>query len=545
MDQGHATQSLTTTWGLLAASMVSTEAMQRHWAALAWKLTMLRCHDGGFCQNPYTLEYQGGEGLLPNYLRSGAYLVILNSTKRNLAITGAPQWRAKQLVDVPPVCHQDAVALGYYQRNWGVADAVLGTKAPQRLREGLAKLQAMGKGNNTHGELYDFLKAEAAPTAREILRLKDIPSPEQQYLAEMVLGVDLRVTAELALADGKEKSDVGRWEVSLDVQHPLAGYFSGAAPDEREAWRKNPPLPLKGQVTIDSNPPIQFAIQPDCGNHDWQTNHLSESLEGPAQGPLHWVAHINYQVGDMIFQYTRPIVAGGDEPGNGEKGRKVLNDRIVGVRGQLQRDLNGWNGSFYLPGGQYISAATQGLAAQVAYGNRLKWIAAEDGVVPAGTECEFGFTSGWQPVEARIAAIRVVGRLPVLRLSQLTVQGAPVDRDPLQDFDHRTGVKVAWPVEEQVPLEIEAELPAEATVRGIDLRLSDQSRQRRVTVETQVDGRWKIVFQGQPDRQLSAFPPTRTRRVRVRLVQLDPRAKKGTELQEFHLIRPGDSPSQP
>ena len=539
MDQGHACQSLSTTWGLLAAGAVSPDALKRHWAALSWKLTMLRCHDGGFCQNSYRLEYQGGESLLPAYLRGGAYLVVLNSTKRNLAITGAPQWRAKSFPDLPPVCHQDAVALGYYQRNWGVAAAVLGPKAP-RLRDGLAKLLAMGKGRDTRAELYDFLKAEAAPTAREVLTLADVPALQKQYLAEMALGIDLRLTAEL-LPDDNKKDNVGRWKVGLDVQHPLAGYFCGATPAERAAWRKDSPLPLEGGFELVGRLPVTFPIKPDCGDDGWQTTHQEQVVSGPAKGPVSLVARVRYKVADMAFEYERPVVAGG-EAGHGETGRNVVNDRVVWVKGRLHRDLGGWNGSFTLPGGQFVSADTPAMSFTVTQG-RKTWVAPEEGAVPAGTECEFGFTSGWQWFEARIAAVRVTGPLPVVPTQRITVNEVAVNRAPLEDFERTSGGRVVFPADVRAPLTLVAELSEAVPVRGIDLRMAGDGNGLRMAVEVEVDGKWQIVFQGRPGNRLSAFPATDTRRVRVLLTRLD----KGVEfidLQGFRVIRQAEPPSK-
>ena len=540
MDQGHACQSLSTTWGLLAASAVGEDAVKRHWAALSWKLTMLRCHDGGFCQNSYRLEYQGGESLLPAYLRGGAYLVVLNSTKRNLAITGAPKWRAKTLPDLPPVCHQDAVALGYYQRNWGVAAAVLGPKAPQRLRDGLAKLLAMGKGRDTRAELFNFLNAEAAPTAREVLKIDDLPAIQKQYLAEMALGVDIRLSAEL---ERKEDKDVpGRWKVELDVQHPLAGYFAGATPADRAAWRKEPPLPMDGRVEIGGKLAATFPIQADCGEDGWQTIHQEKVVDGPAKGPVSLVARVRYKVSDMTFEYDRPIVAGGEEAGNGEKGRKVLNDRILWVKGRMHGDLGGWNGSFTLPGGQFVSAATQGVSSTVTQGRRT-WVAPEEGAVPAGTECEFGFTSGWQFFEARLASIRVTGPLPVVPARRLTVNGAALNRALLEDFERTTAQKVIFPADVQAPLTFVADLPDDAPVRGVDLRLVGDGDKLRMAVEVEVGGKWQIVFQGRPGTRLSTFPATETRRVRVQLTRLD-KGVESIDLQGFRVVRQADPPSK-
>ncbi len=539
MDQGHATESLSTTWGLLAAAAVSPEALERHFAALRWRLTMLRCHDGGFCQNSYRLEYQGGEGLLPAYLRAGAYLVILNSDKHNLALTGAPKWRAKSFPDVPPVCHEDAVALGYYQRNWGVAAAMLAGKAPPPLRAGLAKLLAMGKSNKTHAELFGFLKAEAAATARAILALADVEPALKHSLAEMVLGLDLRLTVTReGKDDKKDNKNKDQWKVALDVQHPLAGYFEGATDQERAAWRKMPPLPMEGSVEILAPKPLVFQVVKDCGNGGWQTNHLEQGMEGPSKGPLELKARLHYKVADMTFTYERSIVGEGESAllgvDSGEKGRSVLGDRIVWVPGRLLRDLGGWNASFLLPSGQYVSAATQGVGVNVTQGT-TKWIAPMEAGLPADTACIFGFTSGFQYYEARVAAIRVPGPMLAVQPSKVASGGKSLDLKKLTDHNRATSRMVSFPTEVKTPLQVDVEFQTVAPVRGIDLRLKDNGRGLRLAVEVESKGAWQVVFQGRPGDRLSTFPAVDAQRLRVKLIRQD-KTGNSVELQELHVI---------
>jgi hypothetical protein len=533
MDQGHACQSMSTNWGLLAAGITSREALERHFYPLQWKLTMLRCHDGGFCQNAYRLEYQGGEGLLPNYLRSGAYLVIYNSEKHNLAITGAPQWRAKSFPDVPPICHDDAMALAYYQRNWGIAAAVLGDQAPPRLKAGLAKLLKLEVGEKTRSELFAFLQSAAAPTARDILKLSEDDPLRKRSLAEMVLGVDLRLEVE---PDTKDDNPIpGRWRVKLDVQHPLAGYFLGATDAERDAWRKNPPLPMEGSVEIVGKPPVVLQFTRDFGRDGWHTQHLEAILEnGPDKGPAEMKARVRYQVAEMTFRYDRPIVAGGEEPGNGEKGRKLLGDRIVWTPGWLHRDLNSWNASFFLPSGQYISAATQGRAVRVKQGSK-SWVAPDAGTLPAGTRCQFGFSSAWQYYEGRVGEIRIGQNDGAVSPKQWTCGSEPLDRQKMQDHDRSTSQTANFPADAAAPLTIEAQLAAPTLVRGIDMRLKDDGRGLRLVVETQENGVWQVQFQGVPSPGLCSFPPVQTQQLRVQLLR-ERNAGNVVEVQEFHII---------
>jgi hypothetical protein len=538
LDQGHATQTLSTTWGLIAAALADPQALERHMEALRWKFTMLRCFDGGFGWNAYRLEYQGGEGLLPNYLRSGAYLVALNAHRRNLAITGAPAYRAKSFPDLPPVCDADAVALGYYQRNWGVAAEVLGAKAPSSLQAGLKQLLAMGKGKDTRGELYGFLKSTAESVASDILALEDVSSLQRHYLAEMVLGVDIRLSLDLERVDNKDIP--GSWKIEVAAQHPLAGYFQGAEPAERDQWRKNPPLPMEGSVEIvdASGKPFGNPVYPiprDCGNQGWQTTSVKADLQGPMSGPIPLTAKIRYQVGKLTFHYDRPVTAGGEEPGSGEKQRKIINDRIVWVKGKILRDVNNWSATFHLPSGQYIGAATQGGALRVNH-THGSWIAPEQGTLPAGTEVEVGFSSGWQPFEARVVSVRMDGSGMLVSPKSMTANGRPLDREVMEDFDRTKGQVVAFPAKDGSPLTLEVELAAQETIRAIDLRLKGNGDGLRMGIEAQVAGKWQLVFQGRPGERSSSFQPVTTQRLRIQLTRSDSK-KSEVELQELRVIR--------
>ncbi len=530
IDQGHATDSLSTSWALLASASADAKILARQMEAMRWKFTMLRCWDGGFGWNAQRLEYMGGEGLLPPYLRSGAYLIAYNATKKNLAITGAPQWQAKHFPDLPPVCHDDAVALGYYQRNWGVAATALGDKAPASLKSGLASLLKMGKTADTHAELYGFLRKNAATAARDLLALSDVDDVLRHHLAEMVLGVDVRLAVELDRSD--DQPIPGRWNVRLDAQHPLAGWWQGATDAERAAWRAGPPLPMAGEVRIlnvsGKNFGTPLPIQPDFGNHGLHTR--GENLvvpDGPTLGPLSLVAHIRYRVGDMSFDYKRPITADGFEAGNGEKGRKILGDRVVWVPGRLDQDLNGWNGSFTLPSGQFIAAATQGVATTVARRHQ-SWISPTDGTVPLGTRAEFGFSSGWQFFEARLASIRLGGGFHEAIPAAIRADGKELDLEPLMDHDRETGVPLSADA-------IEIELKTPTAVRGVDLRLKSNGRDQRMTIQARTGGDWQTVFAGRPGDRSSAFPAVTTDRVRVTL-ERGPASPADEALQELRIF---------
>lgn len=536
IDQGHATQSLAMGWALIAAAIVDPQALERHMEAMRWKFTMLRCFDGGFGWNAYRLEYQGGEGLLPNYLRSGSYLVALNAHKHNLAMTGAPKYQAKSFPDLPPVCDGDAVALGYYQRNWGVADAVLGEKSPPGLKAGLTRLLGMGKGKETRAELYGFLKTEAAPLARVLLVLDGVDPLQRQYLAEMVMGVDLRLAVDPEEKEGK--AIPGSWAVQCDVQYPLAGYFTGAEPAELAAWRTNPPLPMEGSVEIVDAGGKAFIpaikIERDCGKDGWQVRSTSTVVPGPASGPIPLTARVRYRVGDLEFNYDRPLRAGAEEAGGPEKQRKIVNDRVIWVKGKILRDLNDWSASFHLPSGQFISAATQGGGVRVESGAE-SWIAPEGGVIPAGSGCEFGFTSGWQAYEGRVGVVRLAAEPPLVRAKSVKVDRKELDPALLGNRDRSAAQTLAFPAKAGDPLEIEIELEQAVELRALDMRLKENGQDLRMAIEVEAGGGWQMVFQGRPGERSSAFEPVKAKRLRVQLSRKG-ESREPVLLEELHLL---------
>lgn len=537
IDQGHATQSLAMGWALLAASIADPQSLERHMEAMRWKFTMLRCFDGGFGWNAYRLEYQGGEGLLPNYLRSGTYLVALNAHKRNLAITGAAKYRAKDFPDLPPVCDGDAVALGYYQRNWGVADSVLGDKSPPALQAGLKRLLGMGKGKETRAELYDFLKKESVPVAKALLALDGVDPLQRQYFAEMVMGVDLRLAVDPVEKDGK--AIPGTWAVQFDAQYPMAGYFVGADPAEKTAWRENPPVAMEGSVEIVAADGRLFGatlkIERDCGNDGWQVRSSTTELPGPMSGPIPLTARVRYRVGDMEFNYDRPVVAGGEEAGGPEKQRKIVNDRVIWVKGKLMRDLNDWSVSFNLPSGQFISAATQGGGVRVNHGGK-SWIAPGGGVVPAGSECEFGFTSGWQAYEGRVGILRLAEDPLLVSAKSIKADRKDLDLALLGNRDRGAAQTLGFPAKDGDPLEIEIELEQPVELRALDMRLKENGSNLRMVIEAETSGGWQTVFQGRPGERSSAFEPVSAKRLRVQLTRPDEK-RDPVLLEELHLLR--------
>jgi len=360
VDQGHATETLSSQWAFIAMAASDLPSYREHLEALKWKITMRRAFNGGYTTSAWRLEYAGGESLLGYAIRSSSWLIALCADKQNLAITGNLKYRTKHLVEVPPTTHTDAMLQGYYLRNWGVADAVLGECSPASLKESLNVLKSMKMGSGLHREMETFLTSRALPVAREIIALKvDGLSPLQQaYLAELVLGVDHRID----LLDNEKSPTTMDFAVKVTTQHPLAGL--GLDLEKLQSLG----LVMKGNISFPAGDGLDASASPvsldSSGKVDWKKWHTStgESIAmAKKSGAFKAVAHVDYTVGDLRITYDRPLFFNqGEEWGNGEKQRKVVNDRRVWVPGLLPHDHARWNISFLLPSGQLIAAATQG-----------------------------------------------------------------------------------------------------------------------------------------------------------------------------------------
>ena len=402
MDQGHATQTLSMQWGFIASAMLGEKTYRRQIEALQWRVTMQRAYRGGFGQNAYRLEYQGGESLLNYALRTGSWLVILNGPRRNLAITGRDHQYAPPLAKLPPLNDHDASWHGRYLRDWSVAEVLLGKNCPAVLRDALKKLADMPKGEGFHQRFQDFLLAEAPRCAQAVLASAHADANEKAQIAEMVLGIDHSI----------QLSDKG---ITLASRHPLAGRCVMA--EEAKAWSAALPLPMSGTMTIvdpDRLLPAaaEITIDPVKGV-EFAKDHLATQVIEMAlpAGDFTLTARFRYRVKDLLIEYQRPVVFGvAEEWRSGESQRSVINDRRFWVPGRLIHDHKGWDLSFQLPNGRRIAAAASGHAVKVLSADGKESISPEAYSLQAGTACHFCYTPGIFIQEARVPFVKVLAR---------------------------------------------------------------------------------------------------------------------------------------
>ena len=515
-DQGHATETLSSQWAFIAMAASDLPSYREHLDALRWKITMRRAFNGGFCSSAFRLEYAGGESLLDYAIRSGSWLVALCAEKQNLAITGAPQYRAKQLVDLPPTQDSDAMLHGYYLRNWGVVDAVLGERSSASLKAALRELRTMKRGEKLGESMHEFLTSRAMPVARELMAMSGLPSLQRAYLAELVLGVDHRID----FLDEEKTPNTNDFLVKITSQHPMAGL--GLTPEklaERGLVMKGSVRILKADGLKDDSSPMIFDSALKVIGRGWRSSESTSVVMAKTSVPFEAVAHVDYQIGNLQITYDRPVFFNqGEDWGNGEKQRKVVNDRRVWVPGTLYQDQARWNISFLLPSGQFVAAATQGNDIMVR-DKRGDWVSPRDHSLQKGSAGEFCYTSGWQHYECRVPEFRLKSEPSIVAIASMTQSGKPLaGADAVI-----AGRPSAEPLVEDGVLTVNLE--RETALRAIDFRTT-KNKVSGLVVEALVDGKWQIIHLGRPIDLIKQLKPVTSKQLRITMKGV----KKGAEL---------------
>jgi hypothetical protein len=504
-DQGHSSETLSMLWAMPSYWVASPETYYKSMESYRWKLTLLRAFDGGLIFNPNRTEYQGAEPCLQVFIRTAAWILGLCAERQNLAITGKPEFRAKSFRNVPPIFDHESRLIHTYTRNWAIASTVLGTKAPEGLKSIREQLKKVPIQAGCRYPLMEIISKNGVAVAKSILALKDVDPLLRAYCAELVLGVDIRLTCE-PKTDG-DKIVSGEYIFAVDVQQPMSGRAIGLRDKEEE--KKALELlkwPFEGSVTFEGGnisglTPVTWDSK---SNYKDEFNVFSskQELPGPElKEPMSMKAHIKYKVADVEFDYVRPLKVGAFEAGCGEKERKVVNDRHFWVPGILYRDHGNWGMNFYLQDGTFISSATQGN--QVIVHEKVKgskdekvWVSPNDASLLQGSKCLFLVSTDWFGLEVRCAELKLLnnGNQEIHDYKIKTSAEGDIDTKDLVDSDSTTFTTLKYPEKEGESLDLDITLPKPIPVRAVDVRLKEGSS--RLVIEALKNGKMVPVYWG-------------------------------------------------
>ncbi|NQZ59646.1 MAG: PDZ domain-containing protein, partial [Lentisphaeraceae bacterium] len=131
-DDGHGTHTIPFVFGNMAMGLCSDKAYKANMEAFFWKFTTHRGFDGFIVNNSNPLEFHSGEFVMGKpWWSTGGWLLMMNTHKHNLAMTGKKEYMASSQKEVPLVHDHDFKAYRYILRQWCTVEAALGKKTPR------------------------------------------------------------------------------------------------------------------------------------------------------------------------------------------------------------------------------------------------------------------------------------------------------------------------------------------------------------------------------------------------------------------------------
>ena len=412
-DGGHASEALTFIMGSLACAIFGDEAHRNNMNTYLWRLTLKRDFSGWINMNTNRLEYHGGDGGCHGgaSFDTGAYLVLMNEHKHNMAITGKPEYMAQTFQDVPPTTTGDKRLYIHILSNWEMVSAALGTKMPPQLLPKLATLRSMTTGTDMASRLLAFLEAESPAAAQAVNAISGLTSPEKQYYVEMLLGIGHKITVDPSDST-PPTTGLANHRLSLNGFTPTTLWDSFGGPTV--TTDPAPSTRMTGSVTL-TDPSGLYLTSPLTLNFAPGTLNPNVIFQVPIDQETRLNAAFNYTTagGTVGISYNREIIIHPVDPIPSDgRNEDFTNYRKIWIPGTGIGPHSRWNLPIKLPSGAVLPGASirEGAFGFYAYDNGVRFPA--DSAFSArmdGTPCGY-----W------VASSNWCGEVPVLGLNILT-----------------------------------------------------------------------------------------------------------------------------
>jgi hypothetical protein len=301
-DNSHATSSLAFIFGSLALAAADEETFLKHMQNFRYKLTLDDCWEGGFLKSAFPLDLQTGEGVTANWIRTAGTILVLNSLKHNLAITGKRElWKPERL-DYEPVCEWGGQVHSYYLRNWALATELLGAKTPHTLQRGVHELHALRRDMNLVPATRKIVERLAPGLVATLVADTGLPDITRAYAIELITGIDFRIHS-------TREND--RQKVDLQITLPMHQLNWQDA--DKSQMHAASPFPLRTKVEIVSanlTSPMLFETDGIDGfNLDEGLRKMSaaQPIKDASQPSFDGTANIAFRIGSHTITYARPL----------------------------------------------------------------------------------------------------------------------------------------------------------------------------------------------------------------------------------------------
>ena len=301
-DNSHATSSLAFIFGSLALANADEAVFIKHMQNFRYKLTLDDCWEGGFLKSAFPLDFQGGEGVTANWIRTAGTILVLNALKHNLAITGKRDLWDPERLDHVPVCEWGGQIHSYYLRNWALATELLGEKAPRELWHGLREIHALRRDMNLVPATRDIVARLAPGIVAALAANSTLAASDKAHAIELVTGLDFRIFA-------KKEND--RQKVDLQLTLPMHQLNWQDA--DKTTMHASSPFPFQSKVEIVSDnlaAPMVFetkgleGFDPDEGVRKFSA---SQPIKDSSREIFDGTANIAFKIGEHTIVYSRPL----------------------------------------------------------------------------------------------------------------------------------------------------------------------------------------------------------------------------------------------
>ncbi|NQZ60188.1 MAG: hypothetical protein HRT88_22280, partial [Lentisphaeraceae bacterium] len=354
VDAGHATHTLPFIFGSLAISLCGEQYHAANMEAFLRKLTTHRGFDGLIVNNANPLEFHTGENVMGKpWFSTGAWLLLLNAHKQNLASTGKKQFRAKSHKKLIQVSNPEIKVWRQTLRQWSVVEAVLGRKAPSALKIAVKKLRAFEKDETLGENIFKWMKKNAIPVARRISALTLKSKLLKNYCIEIILGVNHDIYLDEQYWDQGDKGSEKRENLKkehgdmlvLDLKSStFFGKCNSALYPESRKINSLSMLDFKGVLIIkDARGRLVKGLPPKI---DLSASKLDQKFTLPALANTEKLyAHFSYNCGGLKVKYKRELIINRDKNlfSHNENLRKLW------APGTLVKSFDTWNIHFRLP----------------------------------------------------------------------------------------------------------------------------------------------------------------------------------------------------
>ncbi len=304
-DNSHATSSLAYIFGTLSIACADEEVYLKHMQNFKYKMTIDDNWEGGFLKSAFPLDFQGGEGVTANWIRSAGYILSLNAVKKNMAITGKKEFWSKESVapnDEVAVSEWGGQIHSYYLRNWCLANELLGAKAPAEIAQTIKLLQALPRDINLVPATKKLVVERAPAIINTIAKNTTLSDIQRGYAIELICGLDFKIYDEMKGANQ---------EVKLIINQPF--HQLNWLEDDKEAMYSSSPLKLQAKVEITAGnlaEKIEFeanGIERFDLDKGTRTLTAAKPIKNAAEKEFKGEAKVSFKIGETQVSYVRKL----------------------------------------------------------------------------------------------------------------------------------------------------------------------------------------------------------------------------------------------